>query len=210
MNHFLHKLSGLPAVIWATLASFFYSLLFGPKVIRARTCDVAFTYRMGAGFPGDVNRMHPASILPGLINATNPPRAYGEPCLFDTTNGYRAVIATDQHDSNAITLGGIIVRPFPTQQQSGGMSASIGGATPPVTGVADFLRTGYIMVKAKAGVTIKKGDPCYVWAVATETVNIQGEWQVAATSSKTCIIANARFNGPADANGNVEVEIRAA
>jgi hypothetical protein len=39
---------------------------------RARTLDAAITYRMGAGYPGDVNRAHPASIIPA-------PAGPGEP-----------------------------------------------------------------------------------------------------------------------------------
>ena len=34
---------------------------------RQKTRDVAFTFRMGAGFAGDVNRTHPASIEPVMI-----------------------------------------------------------------------------------------------------------------------------------------------
>ena len=182
------------------------NLLVGPPAFRARTCDVAFSYRMGAGFPGDVNRMHPASIVAGLLDSVNTFRNYGEPAIFGTANNYRGVVAADQ-SATAIKIAGVIVRPYPTQQMSGGMTATLGAATPPAAGVADFLSSGFIMVKMKAGVTVKKGDPVFVWATATETVNIQGEYQAAATASKTVPITNARFNGPADALGNVEIEV---
>jgi hypothetical protein len=193
----------------AAVRGFLLSVFMGPALTRARTTDIAFLYRMGAGFPGDVNRTHPFSVLPGLINTTNPPRQYGELVLFGPTNDYRAIIAADQ-SATAINAAGVLVRSFPTQQTTGGMSSSFGNGVPPTSGVADFMREGYVMAKLRAGVTVKKGDPVFVWATATETVNIQGELQATATATKTVPIANATFMGPADATGVVEIEIRAA
>lgn len=193
----------------AAVAGLLASVFAGPPSFRVRTCDVAFNYRMGVGFPGDVNRMHPASIVPGLLDGANAFRFYGELAKFGTGNNYRPVIAADQ-SATAMKVAGAIVRPYPTQQTTGGMTSAIGAATPPTAGVADFLHSGFIMAKMKAGVAVKKGDSVWVWAVATETVNIQGELQAAAVTDKTVPITNARFNGPADALGNVEVEIWAA
>lgn len=209
MKSIFSSISSALAVVALSGARFAQSLLFGPPVMRARTCDVAFQFRMGAGFPGDVNRMHPASIVPGLLDTVNPFRAYGEAALFGSANNYRPVIAADQ-SSTAIKIAGVIVRPYPTQQMSGGINSPIGAAVPPASGSADFLHAGFIMVKMKAGVVVKKGDPVFVWATATETVNIQGEFQAAATVSKTVPVSNARFHGPADAAGNVELEVWAA
>lgn len=212
MNRLLNSLSALAAVIVASTTGFFTSLIFGPKITRARTCDVAFTYRMGAGFPGDVNRMHPASILPGLINPTNPPAAYGNPVLVDSaTSSYRGVIAGD----GSVTAGpiaGVIVRPFPTQQQSGGMSSAIGAAAPPTTGVADFLRQGFIMCKVPAAdaAAVAKGGTVYVRAAATAGNNIQGALRSANDGTNNYIVTNARFTGPADSAGNCEIEVWAA
>ena len=68
------------------VVAFFAALLFGPVLMRSSTRDVAFTYRMGAGFPGDINRTQPFSAVPSLINTTTPPRAYGDPVLVKITN----------------------------------------------------------------------------------------------------------------------------
>lgn len=194
------------AALVSFLATFFVRIFTGPPVFRARTCDVAFQYRMGVGYPGDVNRMHPASVVAGLLDSGNPFRAYGEAALFGSANNYRPIIASDQ-SATAVKIAGVLVRPYPTQQMSGGMNAALGAAVPPSMGPADFLDEGFIIVKMKAGVTVKKGDPVFVWATATETVNIQGEFQATATTSKTVPVANAYFNGPADANGNVELRV---
>jgi hypothetical protein len=194
------------------------SVIFGPGVqikhgaiVRAKTRDIAFAYRMGAGFPGDINRTQPFSAYPGLINTSvQVPRAYGDPVLVDTaTNSLRGYVAADQNATAAATYG-FIVRPTPMQQASGGMSASIGAASPPASGVADFLRLGCIMAKLPAGVAVTKGGTVFVWCTATAGNNIQGQLVGAASAGNTIPLTNARFIGPADASGNVEVEVWAA
>jgi hypothetical protein len=173
-------------------------------VTRAYTRDVAFTYRMGAGFAGDVNRMHPASIEPVKINVATPPTLYGSGVFLDTaTNSVRKAAAGD---TGLTKLYGIMVRPFPTQQRSGGDSASIGAATPPTSGVADCLRSGYIWVPMVAGTATKNG-PVYMWVAADSGVNLQGSFRATASSGNTILVANAMFNGPADANGVAELQI---
>lgn len=192
--------------IWAALAAFVVGLMFGPPTFRARTCDVAFGFRMGAGFPGDVNRTHPFSVEPALTDTTDVIAAYGNPVLYKTANNsYKGFVAADT--TTPVICAGFLVRPFPTQQQSGGMSASIGAATPPTSGVIDVLNEGYIMSKLPAGVAVTKGGAVYVWFAATSGNNIQGGLVGAATGGSTALITNAKFNGPADASGNVEVRV---
>lgn len=196
--------------LYSAFIGFFYILLFGPPIVRARTCDVAFTYRMGAGFPGDVNRTHPFSVLPGLTNTTTPPRAYGDPVFVNTAdNTYRGAVSGD-NNATAAAIAGVLVRPYPTQQQSGGMSASLGAAVPPTSGVLDVLRDGYIMVKLPAGRTVTKNGTPFLWCAASASGNIQGQLMEAASAGNTLPVSNARFTGPADANGNAELEVWAA
>ena len=178
---------------------------------RAVTHDVAFTYRMGAGFAGDVNRTHPASIEPTLLNQTNPPTRYGDPVIVNTADGtVRRLIATD----TAVTrIYGVLVRPFPTQQttSSGNYGAApLGDAAPPtgVQVVQDTLRLGYILSKVVG--TPTKDGAVFVWIAATSGNNIQGGFQAAASGGNTVAITNARFNGPPDANGVTEVVVSMA
>ena len=166
------------------------------RVLRGiRTRDAAFTYRMGAGFPGDVNRTHPASILPGLIDAANPPLLYGNPALINpASGGYRQVLGTD----TAVTqIDAVVVRPYPVQQLSGGPSAAFGVGAPPVSGVADFLEWGFVMVKV-VGTPTKKGA-VFVWVAASSGAHVQGGFESVASGANTIAITNAVFNGPPDA-----------
>ena len=194
----------------AVIGSFLSAALMGPQITRRRTADVAFPYRMSSGFPGDVNRFHPASILPGLANTTNPPAAYGGPVIVNTADStIRGIIAADGSATPGPVFG-FLVRPFPIQQQSGGMAAAIGTATPPTTGVIDVLREGYVMAKLPAGSTVTKYGTVYVWAAVSAGNHVQGQLEPSANGTNTLTINNAYFLGPADANGNVEIEIRAA
>lgn len=192
--------------IQTLLAGFLAFIGLGPTNLRRFTTDVAFTFRMGAGFPGDVNRTHPFGIVPGLQDATTPVRNYGDAVLSSTNNTIKGVVAGDG-SATPINIYGALVRPYPTQQRSGGDSAAIGAAAVPATGVQDVCELGYIMVKIPAGVAVTKGGTPYIWCAATSGVNIQGSFAGAANSTNTVPVLNGRFTGPADANGNVELEI---
>ncbi len=174
---------------------------------RMKTRDAAFQFRMGAGFPGDVNRTHPASIEPALIDASAPPTAYGQAVLVDaTTQGVRPFTTGDQ--SNTVAAGyGLTVRPYPTQQSSGSNfgAASFGAATPPASGVIDVLRAGYIMSTVPSGQTPVKGGAVYVWATASSGAHVQGGIEAVYSAGNTTQLLNATFNGSPDANGNVEI-----
>lgn len=194
----------------ATVAAFFLALIFGPPVFRARTCDVAIGYRMAAGFPGDVNRTHPASIMPGLTNTTTPPRHYGDALLVNSADStYRGILSTDQ-SATAAPIAGVIVRSYPTQQTTGGMASAFGIGVPPASGVLDNLREGYIFVKIPPGVNVVKGGTPYVWCAVDSGNHLQGAFEGAASAGNTIPVSNARFTGPADSTGVVELEVWAA
>lgn len=174
--------------------------------IRAKTFDAAFQFRMGAGFPGDVNRTHPATIEPTLIDATTPPTLYGQAVLVDaTTQGVRPFVPADV--GTPVTAYGVTVRPYPAQASAGGAygSATLGVATPPVSGPIDVLRAGYIMVKIPVGVVVVKGGSVWVWNVASAAPHVQGGFEGAASAGNAVLLNGVTFNGSADATGNVEI-----
>lgn len=171
----------------------------------------AFQFRMPAGFPGDVNRGHPSSIEPCLVDAAAPPTAFGQAVVVDaTTEGVRPIVAGD----SALTLiWGITVRPYPFQASTGGAygSAAFGSATPQTPGAIDVLKAGYIMAKLNVGsVSPTKGAPVYIWYAATSGNHIQGGFESANTGGSTLQLDPSlySFNGPSDADGNVEIICR--
>lgn len=177
---------------------------------RMRTCDVAFTFRMGAGYSGDVNRTHPFGVEPCLIDPANPPLFYGELVFYDRTsvNGVRPPVDGDAN-ATAIHGDGITVRPFPQQAQSASNSGAVAlgaGNTPPVTGVIDILKNGYIMAPVVG--TPNKGDTVYVWCTANSGSHVRGGFEAAASGGNTVPLdADSYFNGPPDSTGIVEIAL---
>jgi hypothetical protein len=178
----------------------------GSATVRARTHDVSFQFRMGAGFPGDVNRVHPFSVVPGLMDTTDAIRKYGDPALINSTDStYRGFKAGD----DATKIAGVLVRPYPTQQTTGGMTATMGAAAAPTSGVIDILEDGYIMVQCNdfAANPPSKGGIVTVRIAATSGNKIQGGFHAATDTTNTVTISNARWNGEADANGVAELRV---
>ncbi len=181
-------------------------------VTRARTRDVAFQFRMGAGFPGDINRTHPFSVLPGLMNETDPIRLYGDPAIAVAhADGvqFRGFKAGDTRT----VIDGILVRSYPIQQlATTGTNQPIGAAAAPTSGVIDVLEDGFIMVKCNdfAANPPSRGALVTVRIAATAGNKIQGGLHAAADGANTLTITNARWNGGADANGIAELRLLSA
>lgn len=179
-----------------------------PYIIRGeKVRDVAFQFRMGAGFAGEVNRTHPASIEPAVQDGTNPVLGYGFAVLATTSGNSVRQMASG--DTSVTSLYGISVRPFPTQQSTTSTAyagVGLGATVPPAAGAIDILRAGYIMVNIVG--TPVKGGAAFVWVAASSGSHLQGGFEAAATGGSTASIANVIFNGPPDANGIGEVIIR--
>lgn len=183
------------------------------RSIRAMVLDVAYAFRMGAGFPGDVNRTHPVSIEPALQNVLTPSTAYGQPMVADTVGATNTVRRLGAGDAALVDIYGVSVRPFPIQDTgtAGATGAvAIGAATPPPTGIIDVMRSGYIMVQMNLGFgAVTKGAPVFIWVAATAGAHIQGQYEPVAAGGNTASLAAAKYsyNGPADSAGVVEIAV---
>jgi hypothetical protein len=165
---------------------------------------------MGAGFPGDVNRTHPASIEPMLVDASAPVTAYGNAGILDaTTQGLRAIGTGDQSNATLLTPYAALVRPYPYQPATATNygAATLGAATPPTAGAVDGLRSGYIMAQLNAGAgTPVKGQPVYVWASITAIGHLLGGYETAYSAGNTVQLdSRYTFNGGADSSGVCEI-----
>lgn len=175
---------------------------------RMRVGDVAFQFRMGAGFAGDVNRGHPASILPCLIDAAAPPTLSGQPVVIDaTTQGVRPLVAGDSALTN---IWGVVVRSFPFQQMTTALQAgavALGVSGPNLQQPIDILTAGYIMVNVN-GQTLK-GGAVFVWIAASSGAHVQGGFESAGSGGNTIALDTGRYfwNSPPDATGVAELRI---
>lgn len=180
--------------------------------------DVAFPFRMGAGFAGDINRTHPFSTEPNFNDATHPVAAFGYPCLVNSAgNGVRGIIASDT--TLPVGIWGIVTRPWPFQQALtagtpyGGIGFDTSPGVPASGQAVDVLKSGYVMVKVYGVTTaLVKGTPAYVRVViggsSPAGVVVGGIESVNDTSgggALTVLIPNAYFNGAPDSNGIAEL-----
>lgn len=182
-------------------------LIIPESLGRRRTCDVAFTYRAGAGFPGDVNRGHPASIQPCLIDVNAPPTLNGQPVVVDaTTQGVRPLVAGD---AGLTDIWGVVVRAFPYQQATAtGQYGAIALGTSAPAGLQpiDILTAGYIMVSV-VGQTLK-GGAVFIWVAASAGAHVQGGFESAASGGNTIALnGNFAYNSPPDSIGVAELSI---
>ena len=167
---------------------------------RDTVSGTAIQFRMNAGFPGAVNRSHPASIEPVLIDSSAPPTLYGQAVLIDaTTEGVRPMVSGDQADTDCY---GVTVRPYPLQQNS--TTPNLYTATPPTSGLMDVLKNGYIMIGFnKTGSAPVKNGQAYIWTAATSGAHLVGGWETGAPSGNGCLISTPNrtyYQGGWDAN----------
>lgn len=189
------------------------ALLLGssaPVLVRARTRDNAFTYRMPAGIPGDVNRAFASTIEPNLTDEADPPTAYGRAVVLNGASGIGPVGAGKTPED----LYGVLVRPFPTNQST---TPSFFGSTPltdpasgtpPDSGACDVMKKGYMTVVLYGATPAVAGGAVFVRIANAGAGEVVGGFE-AADDGADCIQAGTKnttyFRGPADANGNVEI-----
>ena len=183
----------------------------GRFVGRMKTRDMnvgantALKYRMNAGFLGAISRVESAKVEPALMDPTTPATAYGQAVVVNTSaNTVRKMQAGD---TALDAIYGILVRPYPISQMQASSDmapASLNTQTPPTSGAVDVLRSGYIMGYVNGAVT--KGGRVYVWIAADSGNHKQGSFEASATGGSTIQLdEKSYFNGPADANGVVEI-----
>lgn len=171
---------------------------------------VAFQFRMGSGFAGDVNRTHPANIETNINDATYPIVYFGTCGVYTASGTVRVMQAGD---ATLTSVAGVAVRQFPIQQITatsnwGEADLSTGftaGAGPTTANALDMLKSGYIMVPVVG--TPVKGGTCYVYVGANTSSHVQGGFE-AATGTSSCALTGegqTYFNSGPDSNGMCEV-----
>jgi hypothetical protein len=153
---------------------------------------------MPAGIPGDLTRPAQATVSTELLDTTYYPTKFGVPGAIDaTSHNFRAIKASD----TAASVYGFYVRPFPT---AGNGTDGLGTSTPPVSGIANVLKRGYINVVCNYGTPVKNGA-VYVRTVANGANTIIGGVEAQSDSTNSFVLTGATFTGPMDANGNAEI-----
>lgn len=171
----------------------------------------AFTFRAGAGFPGEVTRQENSIIEPVVLNASFAPTFYGQPMTVDQSAGNAGIVRPFTTGDTAANnpIYGILVRSFPQSQATASNfgNTPLGGAgVPPTSGPASLLVSGYIAVQVPIGQTLAvKNGLVYIWVAASSGAHIQGGFEAVTSGSTITMLGTTRFNGAQDANGIIEL-----
>jgi len=157
----------------------------------------AIPFRMNYSVPGDLTRMAGLDKVKAEAYGATAIPAYGVPVKLAAANGGILPISTQ-----ADTVYGILVRPFPYQQNSTTGSQSV--AVPLTSGIAQVLLSGYVGVVCNVGTPVEGGQ-VYVWTAATGGGHTQGGIEATAVGGSNFAIPNCYFTGPMDASNNVEI-----
>lgn len=169
-------------------------------------------YAMPSGIPGAPSRIGGGVIFDSesvVLSADAPLGAYGLFGQIDDASGdFRALDAGDA------AVYGLLVRPFPTNATTaanffGGVPLGTQAVPPQTGGMGAAMRAGYMTVKLQAnnaGVVpaVVKNQPVYACIQNPPAGGFVGG--VTTADGGNTIAVNAVFNGPADADGNVEIQ----
>jgi hypothetical protein len=158
---------------------------------------VAYQFRMPSGIDGDINRAQNATVLAEVIDASAPPTKYGR--FVKLVSGKIRALASG--DDGTQTYG-LLARPYPTAASQDGL----GVGTPPVSGLCDVMKRGYMTTTLALG-TAARGGQVYVVTTAGGSVSV-GDIVTAASPAgggTAVAISGAFFMGPADSQGFVEI-----
>ncbi|HGN8867071.1 structural cement protein Gp24 [Klebsiella michiganensis] len=159
--------------------------------------DNTFLYRMPAGIAGAISRPQDLTVEPQTLDSAKAFAAYGLAGKFSAGK----FVPIEADDTAAVVVG-IYVRPYPTASQPDKVR-QIG------TGfnfAGDCMKRGYVIVNLGVDASsVALGGAVYM-RVATPTASSPlGAFLAAEDGANTVQITNAFFNGPGDANGNIEL-----
>lgn len=159
--------------------------------------DNTFLYRMPAGIAGAISRPQDLTVEPQTLDSAKAFAAYGLAGKFSAGK----FVPIEAADTASVVVG-IYVRPYPTASQPDKVR-QIG------TGfnfAGDCMKRGYVIVNLGVDASsVALGGAVYM-RVATPTASSPlGAFLAAEDGANTVQITNAFFNGPGDANGNIEL-----
>jgi hypothetical protein len=155
--------------------------------------------RMPTGYVGNSTRSQELTAEPALMNATTPVTGYGLPVKL-SSGAVTGIVNGD----TAAAVYGFLLKPGVTAGGSASNEA-IGAATPPLTGIVDVMKRGYMLVKVNGAGTPSKGSAVYIRVADPVAGSPIGGIEGAADSSDTIVVTGAYFTGAKDADGLCEI-----
>lgn len=154
-------------------------------------------FRMSAGIAGAISRPHDLTVEPHVLDSTKPFPAYG---LGGKITAGKFVPVED--GDTADVLAGIFVRPYPTASQPDKIRQVGTG----YNFAGDNLKRGYVTVNIGGDASaVDLNSPVYMRVSSPVDTSPLGAFLAVADGANTVQITNAYFNGPGDADGNIEL-----
>ena len=159
--------------------------------------DNTILYRMSSGIAGAISRPQDLTVEPQTLDSAKAFAAYGLAGKFSAGK----FVPIEAADTAAVVVG-IYVRPYPTASQPDKVR-QIG------TGynfAGDCMKRGYVTVNLGADASaVALGGEVYMRVATPSDASPLGAFLAAADGENTVQLTNAYFNGPGDANGNIEL-----
>ncbi|MDJ8454351.1 hypothetical protein LEF52_22255 [Salmonella enterica] len=154
-------------------------------------------FRMPSGIAGAISRPQNLTVEPHVLDSTKPFAAYG---LGGKISGGKFVPV--EAGDTADVIAGIFVRPYPTASQPDKIRQISSGFN--FTG--DNLKRGHVTVNIGGNASaVALNAPVYMRVDNPTDSSPLGAFLAAADGDNTVQITNAYFNGPGDADGNIEL-----
>ncbi|MBZ7195469.1 hypothetical protein FMK61_01570 [Klebsiella oxytoca] len=159
--------------------------------------DNTILYRMSSGIAGAISRPQDLTVEPQTLDSTKAFAAYGLAGKFSAGK----FVPIEAADTAAVVVG-IYVRPYPTASlpdkvRQIGTGYSFAG---------DCMKRGYVTVNLGADASaVALGGEVYMRVATPSDTSPLGAFLAAADGENTVQLTNAYFNGPGDANGNIEL-----
>lgn len=159
--------------------------------------DNTILYRMSSGIAGAISRPQDLTVEPQTLDSTKAFTAYG---LAGKISAGKFV-PIEAADTAAVVVG-IYVRPYPTASQPDKVRQVGTG----YNFAGDCMKRGYVTVNLGADASaVALGGEVYMRVATPSDTSPLGAFLAAADGANTVQLTNAYFNGPGDANGNIEL-----
>lgn len=154
-------------------------------------------FRMPSGIAGAISRPQDLTVEPHILDAAKPFAAYGLAGKI-VAGKFVPIEAADP----ATVMAGIFVRPYPTASQPDKVRQVGSG----YNFAGDNMKRGYVTVNIGSDASSVALYSAVFMRVDTPTASSPlGAFLAAADGTNTVQITNAYFNGPGDADGNIEL-----
>jgi hypothetical protein len=164
---------------------------------------VSYLYDAPAGVVGSITRVDLSAVEPGMLDATTPPTAFGQPVKINAATGKFQLMGTA---AVAADFQGIITRITPAI--SGSLDETFAGGVPKTDQFQSIMTRGYCSVTCGVGTPARDGA-VYVRVVDGGVGKPVGQFEATADGANNVLLANVVWASNGKDSTNI-AEVRVA